>query len=175
MTDFEREVRALLGLPLLGEAYQRDWQEIELQLGVTLPGDYKRFVSSAAPATVNGKLYLLHPARERWNLAHWVARTANSFRAAEWADLPEPLFSGKSGLVPGLASDEGHVIFLRIDSSGVVVHVGDGDCVEYSMAFSEWLYRLLAGEEMLGPDSAFDYDLERSFGLPGVPRFAPLE
>ncbi|WP_406300997.1 hypothetical protein OG948_60320 (plasmid) [Embleya sp. NBC_00888] len=168
MPDFEAEVRRLLGLGVAGPE-DPAWGRLEAPLGTAFPDDYKRFVDSVPPCLVNGKLYILRPGVRRWGLDAWVVETTEAFRNAEWADLPEPIFAGPTGLIPCLSSDEGHVVFVRRDSSEVVVHVGDGDCPGYAMGFSEWMYRFLTCEDMLGEDTAYDYSHGVAAGLPGTP------
>ncbi|GCD94684.1 hypothetical protein EHYA_02353 [Embleya hyalina] len=171
--DFEAEVRRLLGL---GDAGPEDpaWGRLEAVLGIAFPDDYKRFVDSVRPCRVNGKLYILQPGVRRWGLDAWVIATTEAFKNADWADLPEPIAAGPTGLIPCLSSDEGHVVFVRQDSSEVVVHVGDGDCPAYVMGFSEWMYRFLTSEDMLGENTAYDYSYDVAAGFPGSPSIEKL-
>lgn len=51
----------LLGLPQINGDANRDWSELEEGCDVTLPDDYKEFVSAYGSGCINEQLYLFHP------------------------------------------------------------------------------------------------------------------
>ncbi|MFE3991468.1 hypothetical protein ACFXPW_07170 [Streptomyces goshikiensis] len=67
-------------------------------------------------------------------------------------------FGTARGLTPIASADSGQTVFLarRPEESRDLLFVedGDGEFFEYSMSFSEWLYRYLIGEDMSGPNTS---------------------
>ncbi|MFD4907543.1 SMI1/KNR4 family protein [Kitasatospora purpeofusca] len=117
-----------------------------------------------------------HPATERWNLGKKIREISRAWAELDWdredwvepeesirvvLDLQEVRFGTKDGLVPITSTDRGEYIFLAPlpDRTGhricAVDH--DGYWYEYRMSFSEWLYRYLVGENMVGPNSSAFY------------------
>lgn len=144
------------------------WEDLERQLGVRLPDDYKEIIGSYAPVQLNGHLFLAHPSTDRWNLGEWVRETVEVFSRsdlteAECPGFPDgPLFGGPSGLIPLVDTDRGEYVFGVVDGASgewrLMTCDGDEqDFHEYHMSFSEWIYRYLIGEDMFGSDSAVFY------------------
>ncbi|HEX6434101.1 MAG TPA: SMI1/KNR4 family protein [Gemmatimonadales bacterium] len=148
------------------------WRKLEDGLGADLPADYKEIVDAYAPLHLNRHLYLSHPATERWNLGDWIRSTAESWSEIDW-DSVEPegdpraslgtqelLFGTADGLIPIATTDRGETLFFapRGGGEGGVLFVeSEGEFFEYSMTFSEWLYRWLIGEDVAGPNSSAFY------------------
>jgi len=149
------------------------WVELEAELGIALPDDYKAIVDAYAPIKINGHLYLSHPATERWNLGESIRSTAEAWSAIDWDDfdpdedprvvlgLPELEFGTKEGLLPIASTDRGDTVFLAplpdSQERRLCIADGDGGWYEYRIGFAEWLYRFLVGEDMAGPNSSAFY------------------
>jgi hypothetical protein len=144
------------------------WEDLESELGVQLPDDYKEIIGRYAPVQLNGHLFLNHPSTRRWNLGRWMRETVEAFSGSDLADaecpgFPEgPVFGAPAGLVPLMDTDRGEYVFGVVDEASkewrILACDGDEqDFHEYLMSFSEWLYRYLTGEDMFGPGSAVFY------------------
>ncbi|MFB8237576.1 SMI1/KNR4 family protein [Kitasatospora purpeofusca] len=152
------------------------WTALEAEIGTEFPEDYKAVVDAYAPIQINGHLHLSHPATERWNLGKKIRETSRACAELDWdredwvepeesirvvLDLQEVRFGTKDGLVPITGTDRGEYIFLapRSDRTGHRICAVDheGCWYEYRMSFSEWLYRYLVGEDMVGPNSSAFY------------------
>ncbi|MEE1783254.1 SMI1/KNR4 family protein [Streptomyces sp. SP17BM10] len=185
MSDYLAEVFAMLGPGEQRFTSPDAWAELEAEIGTDFPEDYKAVVDAYAPMQINGHLYLSHPATERWNLGKKIRETSRVWAGLDWdredwlepeenirvaLDLQAVRFGTKDGLIPITSTDRGEYVFLAPlpDGTGrricVVEH--DGSWYEYRMSFSEWLYRYLAGEDMVGPNSSAFY--------PGPVRLEPL-
>ncbi|PHQ53563.1 hypothetical protein BLA24_00495 [Streptomyces cinnamoneus] len=148
------------------------WESIENSLGFGLPADYKQVLEAYGPVKLNGHLYVNHPATVRWNLGKWIRETVVAWGEVPWDDdidgdprpalgISEMKFGTSDGLTPIAGTDRGELIFLARGASGqewrIFVGDGDGEFFEYSICFSEWLYRYLVGEDMAGPNSSAFY------------------
>ncbi|MFB7621025.1 SMI1/KNR4 family protein [Kitasatospora sp. NPDC056181] len=176
MRDYLAGVFAMLGPGEQRYASASAWAGLEAEIGIAFPEDYKAVVDAYAPIQINGHLFLSHPATERWNLGKEIRDTSRTWAALDWdrerwlepeeniravLGLEEVRFGTKDGLIPITSTDRGELIFLAPlpDRSGqricAVKH--DGSWFEYRMSFSEWLYRYLVGEDMVGPNSSAFY------------------
>ncbi len=165
-------VIAMLGLPTGHGVHPEAWEELEGSLGFGFPPDYKQILDSYGPVQLNGHLSLKHPATARWNLGKWIRETVAAWEEVPWDDeidgdprialgISEMKFGTVDGLTPVAGTDRGETIFLARSVSGqewrIFVEDGEGEFFEYSVSFSEWLYRYLVGEDMAGPNSSAFY------------------
>ncbi|MEV1007134.1 SMI1/KNR4 family protein [Streptomyces sp. NPDC049881] len=167
-------------MEVLGEGASRHadpaaWDSLEGRLGFSLPEDFKRIIDLYAPVRLNSHLSLFHPATARWNLEEYIVSSARAWSGDYWEDiefegdghpaallgLPALEFGTAKGLVELVATDRGgESIFLgRGARAGRwrVFTIRDDECYEHAMDFSEWLFRYLAGEDVVGPNSAAFY------------------
>ncbi|MFF7639831.1 SMI1/KNR4 family protein [Streptomyces canus] len=163
----------MLGEPLWRYRAPGTWDELERELGVALPSDYKEIVDAYAPVQINGHLYLSHPATERWNLGERIRRTSDSWSQIEWEEgepegdprvslrSPELVFGTADGLIPICGTDRGEEIFYAprgaLGAGSLFVENGEGEFFEYSFSFAQWLYLWLVGEEVTGPGGSAFY------------------
>ncbi|WP_326656725.1 SMI1/KNR4 family protein [Streptomyces sp. NBC_00385] len=163
----------MLGEPTWRYRDPAAWQELENELGVSLPMDFKEITDAYAPVMINNHLYLSHPATERWNLAERIRRTSHSWSQIEW-DEGEPegdprvslnnsdlLFGSPDGLIPICSTDRGESIFYApqgaLGQGSLFIENGEGEFFEYSVSFAKWLYLWLTGEEVTGPGGSAFY------------------
>ncbi|WP_189528700.1 SMI1/KNR4 family protein [Streptomyces sindenensis] len=59
------QFRELLGAPLANGDTDTDWEAVERRNHITLPADYKEFVSAYGPGCINDQVYLFHPRAAR--------------------------------------------------------------------------------------------------------------
>ncbi|MEV5580500.1 SMI1/KNR4 family protein [Streptomyces parvus] len=59
------QFREILGVPLVNGDTAADWEAIERTNHITLPVDYKEFVSAYGPGCINDQICLFHPRAER--------------------------------------------------------------------------------------------------------------
>ncbi|WP_143660401.1 SMI1/KNR4 family protein [Streptomyces sp. JHA26] len=143
------------------------WGELENDLGVRLPDDYKEIIGKYAPVQLNVHLFLQHPATRHWNLGRWMQETIQAFSRSDLKDLERRGFIGSPfgapfGLIPLLETDRGENLFGKVEADTGVWRLFscDGNEAlyhEYDMSFSEWFYRYLIGEDMFGPGSGVFY------------------
>ncbi|MFD7975305.1 SMI1/KNR4 family protein [Streptomyces sp. NPDC059071] len=174
MTDYLAATMAMLGPAQNRYADPTAWDRLHVQLDIRLPTDYQALVDAYAPIHLNGHLYLLHPATERWNLDQWITDTVRAWNDVPWDELdleadedPRALFGltelsfgTRNGLWPIASSDRGETIFLMaVDDTApwFLVEDGEGGWARYDMSFAEWLYRYLIGEDMAGPNTSAFY------------------
>ncbi|MFE2287469.1 SMI1/KNR4 family protein [Streptomyces sp. NPDC059443] len=170
--EYLPRVMAVLGAETGRRSEPAEWLKIESDLGFALPDDYKALVDAYAPVKLNGHLVLNHPATPRWNLGEYIRDTSRAWSEVPWGEdvdgdprivlnLDELEFGTLRGLTPIASADSGQTVFLAADPKGLrpllFIEDGDGEFFEYSMSFSEWLYRYLAGEDMAGPNSSYFY------------------
>ncbi|GAA1916604.1 hypothetical protein GCM10009716_27220 [Streptomyces sodiiphilus] len=149
------------------------WERLESELGFGFPEDYRKIIDSYAPVMLNHHLYLHHPATSRWNLGESIERSATAFSEVDWEDvgvewdprgalgLEKLEFGTPRGLVEIAGSDRSEVVFwapsLDWPRGRIFCLWGMEGFYEYRFTFSEWLYRYLVGEDMIGPNSAAFY------------------
>ncbi|MFE4820119.1 SMI1/KNR4 family protein [Streptomyces sp. NPDC056704] len=171
--NYLERVLDMLGEPLGRYQDPEAWRELEGELGVSLPTDYKKIVDGYAPVLINKHLSLGHPATERWNLGEWMRRTADSWSQIDWDEgepegdprislgVPDLNFGTPDGLIPLASTDRGEVIFYAPrggrGKGTLFVEDGEGEFFEYSMTFGEWLFRWLMGDEVAGSGSGAFY------------------
>lgn len=170
MTDYLLAVMAMLGPAQNRFADPVAWDRLHADLGIPLPSDYRALVDAYAPVQLNGHLYLLHPATERWNLGQEIRSDVRAWSEVSWDELdldadedPRQLidelsFGTPDGLWPVASTDRGETVFLASATQVPKFLVKyDETWTEYRMSFAEWLYRYLIGEDMAGPNSAAFY------------------
>lgn len=170
MTDYLTAVMAMLGPAQNRFADPVAWDRLHADLGIRLPRDYRVLVDAYGPIQLNGHLYLLHPATERWNLGEEIRSDVQTWSEVPWDELDleadedprrffdELSFGTPDGLWPVASTDRGETIFLASGAHAAKFLVKyDETWTEYRMGFAEWLYRYLIGENMTGPNSAAFY------------------
>lgn len=171
MTDYLTAAMAMLGPAESRYADPSAWNRLQDELGVELPADYMAVVDAFAPIKLNGHLYLLHPATERWNLTKDIRDKAQVWSDVPWDEtldadedprllfgLPELAFGSDPGLWPITSTDRGETVFLVTGPDAPWLLVSrDQEWYRYDMSFAEWLYRYLIGEDMAGPNSSAFY------------------
>ncbi|MET8828551.1 SMI1/KNR4 family protein [Streptomyces sp. NPDC004610] len=169
--NYTDAVMEMLGERTSPVPFVGSWDDLESELGVRLPEDYKRILEKYAPVQLNGHVFLEHPHTRRWNLGQWMRGTVEAFSRSKFTedDCPTmpggPVFGGPAGLIPLLSTDRGEYLFgiarmVGSHSGEWILLSCDGDeqgFYEYRMSFSEWFYRHLIGESMFGPGSAVFY------------------
>ncbi|MFJ3159920.1 SMI1/KNR4 family protein [Streptomyces kanasensis] len=162
------EITALLGEPRFGWSDPAPWTELERELGVALPADF-RDVDAYGSIEINGQLYLRHPAGHLLHsLGDSIRRDLELWREEDMAAfLPGPVGSNPGELIPVASATTGEAVFLRVpdDPSSpwrVVVQEFDSPAwTLYEMTFSEWLPAYLKGRDVtscsrdLAPDGPF--------------------
>ncbi|MEU5051887.1 SMI1/KNR4 family protein [Streptomyces sp. NPDC021096] len=171
-SDYLGDVVAMLGEARGYGASPEAWADLEASLGFELPADYKKILEAYGPVQLNGHLYLDHPATARWNLGEWIRETVVAWEEVPWGDdidgdprpalgISEMRFGTSDGLTPVASTNRGETVFLARGAGGqewrLFVDDGEGEFFEYSISFSEWLYRYLVGEDMAGPNSSAFY------------------
>lgn len=114
--SFTDSVIRMLGEGGRQSATPASWRELEDELEVRLPDDYKAIVGKYAPVQLNVHLRLYHPSTRRWNLQDWMMETIRAFSHSDLQDLERRGFPGApfgvpSGLIPLLDTDRGENLF----------------------------------------------------------------
>jgi len=150
------EVRALLGEPRFNWSDPAPWIGLERELGIEFPSDFREIVDAYGSISVNGQLYLKHPAGHLLHsLGVMVRRDLELWREEDMAEfLPAPVGSGPGELMPVATATTGEAVFLRVpdDASSpwrVVVQEFDSPAwTLYEMTFGEWLLDYLRGRDV---------------------------
>ncbi|MGW2177134.1 SMI1/KNR4 family protein [Streptomyces sp. NPDC001732] len=163
------EITALLGEPRFNWSDPAPWTELERELGVEFPADFREIVDAYGSVQINNQLYLKHPAG---HLLHSLGKNIRDDLEL-WRDedmvefLPSPVGAKPGELIPVASATTGEAIFLRIpdDSSSpwrVVVQEFDSPSwTLYEMTFGEWLLAYLKGRDVMlcsrnfAPDGPF--------------------
>ncbi|MFJ2898059.1 SMI1/KNR4 family protein [Streptomyces sp. NPDC087218] len=156
MTATLPEITALLGEPRFNWTDPAPWTELERELGVTFPADFREIVDAYGSVQVNNQLYLKHPAG---HLLHSLGKDIRDDLEL-WRDedmvefLPSPAGSGPGELIPVASATTGEAVFLRVPDSPsapwrVVVQEFDSPAwTLYEMTFGEWLLAYLKGRDV---------------------------
>ncbi len=95
----------------------RSWGDVERQLGVALPDDYKELVGSYGAGAFDAFIWLLNPLTTNEYLNLIVQRDvrlrAHAEFAAEFA-APYRGFDGSGGLLPCAFTDNGDVVYWNV-------------------------------------------------------------
>ncbi|MFE7531699.1 hypothetical protein ACFU7Y_39250 [Kitasatospora sp. NPDC057542] len=164
--EFIDRIFGLIGVGERRSASAEGWRAVGQAAGVELPDDFKRIVEAYAPVCLSSHLTIRHPDTEFFNLADWLSSSLADLAVLDWIanEGPKyhgevPTFGGPYGLIPVASTDRRETVFLRQcaeTGDWVVVSpsADEGVFHEFEQSFSEWLFRYLSGEEMVGRNSA---------------------
>ncbi|WP_329128115.1 SMI1/KNR4 family protein [Streptomyces sp. NBC_01465] len=150
------DIKALLGEPRFNWSDPAPWIELEEELGITFPADFREIVDAYGSVEINGQLYLNHPA------GHLLHSLGESIRGdlELWRDedmveyLPSPAGAKPAELMPVASATTGEAVFLRVPDTpsspwNVVVQEFDSPAwTHYEMTFSDWLLAYLKGRDV---------------------------
>ncbi|MEV4992332.1 SMI1/KNR4 family protein [Streptomyces niveus] len=150
------EVQALLGEPRFNWSDPAPWIELERELGIEFPADFREIVDAYGSIEINGQLYLKHPAG---HLLHSLGRAIREdlefWREEDMAEfLPGRAGAGPGELIPVASATTGEHVFLRVPdepSSPWRAGVQEFDSPAWhphEMTFSDWLLAYLGGEDV---------------------------
>lgn len=147
--------RSILGSPVLNGDISRDWLEFESGIGVTLPVDYKEFISAYGSGCLNDQLLLFHPKGdpvEGLSLEVLMQSAHAAFsvlreRSPEF--YPYPIHPDHGGCIPVGRSYGGNHLFLSppgsdFDRWRVVAEMGEW--AVFDLSFTDFLWHALRGE-----------------------------
>lgn len=106
---------AVLPPPEKPFAASGDWIDVQTQLGIELPSEYKQFIATYGSGKICNFFVLFSPfvKNEAWNLTSYI-----SLRVAGYSDyistnvldkIPFPLYPQKEGLIPFGTTENGHI------------------------------------------------------------------
>jgi hypothetical protein len=146
----------ILGQPLLNGDVQRDWRALEEHFAVSLPEDYKEFVTAYGPGCVNDQLYLFHPRaaggdeglrlETLWEQASYAF---SELRRSTPEMYPYPVHPEPGGLVPVARSTSGNHVFIAPPQRGEgdwFVILDMGQWIPVQMPFTEFMWAALREE-----------------------------
>lgn len=150
------EITALLGEPRFNWSDPAPWIELERELGVGFPADFREIVDAYGSIEINGQLALKHPAN---HLLHSLTRAIREelefWREEDMAEYLPSRFGGNPGeLIQVAWATTGEAVFLRVPdepSSPWRVGVQEFDSPAWhphEMTFSDWLLAYLRGEDV---------------------------
>ncbi|HEY9369368.1 SMI1/KNR4 family protein [Streptomyces sp.] len=150
------EIRALLGEPRFNWSDPAPWIELERELGIEFPADFREIVDAYGSIQINAQLYLKHPAGHLLHdLGTMIRGDVELWREEDMAEfLPSPVGPNAGELMPVATATTGEAVFLRIpdDPSSpwrVVVQEMDSPAwTLYEMTFSDWLLAYLKGRDV---------------------------
>ncbi|MFF4826465.1 SMI1/KNR4 family protein [Streptomyces sp. NPDC001312] len=150
------EITALLGEPRFNWSDPAPWIELEQELGIEFPADFREIVNAYGSIEINGQLYLKHPAS---HLLHSLGRKLREdlefWREEDMAEFLPSRAGGDPGeLIPVASATTGEHVFLCVPgepSSPWRVGVQEFDSPAWhlhEMTFSDWLLAYLRGEDV---------------------------
>ncbi|MFF5797512.1 SMI1/KNR4 family protein [Streptomyces albogriseolus] len=150
------DIRGLLGEPRFHWDDPAPWEDLERELGVAFPGDFREIVDAYGSVTINGQLYLQHPARHLLHsLSDDIKDDLELWREEDMAEfLPSPVGGGPGELIPVATAVTGEAVFLCVPEGPsspwrVVVQEFDSPAwTLYEMTFGEWLLDYLKGRDV---------------------------
>ncbi|MGW3242642.1 hypothetical protein [Streptomyces sp. NPDC001070] len=109
------EIKALLGEPRFNWPDPAPWIELEQELGIEFPADFREIVNAYGSIEVNGQLHLKHPAG---HLLHSLGRKIREdiefWREEDMAEfLPGRAGADPGELIPVASATTGEHVFLR--------------------------------------------------------------
>ncbi|MFP8882702.1 SMI1/KNR4 family protein [Streptomyces mangrovi] len=163
------EIQTLLGEPRFNWSDPAPWIELEQELGIEFPADFREIVDAYGSIEINGQLYLEHPASHLLhNLGKTIRGDLDFWREEDMAEfLSSPVGANPGELMPVATATTGEMVFLCVPDTPsspwrVVVQEFDSPAwTLYEMTFSEWLLAYLKGGDVtlcsrnLAPDGPF--------------------
>ncbi|MEU6623228.1 SMI1/KNR4 family protein [Streptomyces litmocidini] len=150
------DVRALLGESRFDWSDPEPWNELEREFGVAFPADFREIVDAYGSISINGQLYLKHPAVHLLHdLGSFVRQEIEFWREEDMAEfLPSRAGAGAGELLPVATATTGEAVFLAVPegpSSSWRVLVQEMDSPSwtlYEMTFGAWLLAYLKGRDV---------------------------
>ncbi|MET9624652.1 MULTISPECIES: SMI1/KNR4 family protein [unclassified Streptomyces] len=151
-----REITALLGEPRFNWTDPAPWLELEQELGIGFPADFREIVDAYGSIEINRQLYLKHPAGHLLHgLGRFIKDDLDLWREEDMAEfLPSPVGANPGELMPVATATTGEAVFLRVPDDPaspwrVVVQEFDSPAwTLYEMTFGEWLLAYLRGRDV---------------------------
>jgi hypothetical protein len=110
----------LLGNPTLNNDVNEDWAEFEAEFRISLPRDYKTFMSAYGPGEVRGHMIFFHPKAPRepdsLSLAHEIETYAEADRYVRSMDsscIGWPIYPEHGWAMPIARAMTGEQLLLR--------------------------------------------------------------
>ncbi|MGW6915856.1 SMI1/KNR4 family protein [Kitasatospora sp. NPDC054939] len=150
------EIAALLGEPRFNWSDPAPWTDLERELGLAFPADFREIVDAYGSITVNQQLYLTHPAG---HLLHSLGKDIE-LDLELWRDedmveyLPSPVGVNPGELMPVASATTGEAVFLLVPDGPsapwrIVVQEFDSPAwTLHELTFSDWFLAYLMGEDV---------------------------
>ncbi|MBC2907788.1 SMI1/KNR4 family protein [Streptomyces cupreus] len=162
------DIKALLGEPRFNWSDPEPWDQLEAELGVSFPSDFRAITDAYGPVLINKQVYLDHPGHPVRNLRDGIKEQLEFYHEEGSAESLTSAPGSRPGeLLPVATTSTGEDIFLRIPDGPAepwAVGVQEWDSfgfVLHEMTFGDWLLAYLKGEDMtvhshhLAPDKPF--------------------
>ncbi|MEU8894209.1 SMI1/KNR4 family protein [Streptomyces sp. NPDC048442] len=160
------EIKELLGEPCFNWCVPAPWVQLERELGIFFPDDFRAIADAYGPVVINKGLYLYHPGHPIRNLGDEIKESIKFWLEEDSAEfLPRGAGSRPGELLPIAAGTTAETIFLQVpcESSAPwavgVQEMDSGEFVLYEMTFSDWLLAYLKGDDVMAgasvPDRSF--------------------
>ncbi|MER6096676.1 SMI1/KNR4 family protein [Streptomyces sp. NPDC001728] len=163
------EIRALLGESRFNWSDPAPWTELEQEFGIAFPADFREVVDAYGSVSINGQLYLKHPASHLLhNLGKELRMDLEFWREEDMAEfLPSRAGTAPGEMLPVASATTGEAIFLRVPDGPsspwrvVVQEMDSPSWTLYEMTFGEWLLAYLKGRDVMlcsrnhAPDGPF--------------------
>lgn len=150
------QFRELLGAPLVNGDTAADWEATERTIHITLPADYKEFVSAYGPGCINDQVYLFHPRAARGDhglrLESLWGQASHSYGELTPSDPHShrhPMYPEEGGYLAVARSISGNHIFLVPPDANTgqwQVAVEMGGWFTFEMTFADFLWAALREE-----------------------------
>ncbi|MFE5332183.1 SMI1/KNR4 family protein [Embleya sp. NPDC056575] len=150
-------ISSFLGRSKVNRSVDADWREFEEEFCISLPSDYKDFISSYGPGRVRNNVIFFHPKAPMepgsLSLGREIQRTAKSYRYTRSIDaslVPWPIYPESGWAVPIARESTGSQILLcRSSPEGAscsLIFDWRFGWDEYRMSFADFMVRGLSGD-----------------------------
>jgi hypothetical protein len=128
---------------------QGEWAAVESGLGVTLPRDYKQFISEYGAGSIDEYLVVYSPFWSESSLAHELARLQHAYHylvaSLGYFPVPYPIFPEVGGLLPWGSTANGDVCSWITDQGDpdrwpILIDDGEGSWERLDMSMTAMIY-----------------------------------
>ncbi|MFF3553883.1 SMI1/KNR4 family protein [Streptomyces tsukubensis] len=147
------DLRELLGEPRFLWTDPRPWTELETELGIRFPADYRRFADAYGAILINNQLTIFHPATVWYNLGQEIREEPELWEDIDEDRPPCTFGTGPGEVFPWAHSASSEKAYFRVprdETDAWAVAVIERDefvYTEYAMTFNAWMFAYLGDED----------------------------
>ena len=130
------------------------WSEVENNLGVVLPSDYKELIALYGSGIIGNFIMIYSPFTENENMNFFIQQNLYidaylTLKVSFPVDFPYEVFPTNGGILPWGRTENGDTLNWIVDTNqgdwAILVDGGSGDYFEYKGSMTGFLYDVLSG------------------------------